>query len=224
MGALSSSQRDSAAMEDLRTRVKGLVGAERLPSLDHVVSDWLIRNPFQLEGVTAEEADGEKGEEVDPDASRSHTRHLLHQLDAWLDARPKSKPPPTRMEGEEETVRKPFDVKQRLLELERDLFPSSSGTQTNKSNRQEEEMDTGAAQVWEGTGTHTARKTGTGFQPSWNRERLRTMGCIAGGMLIVGIVAIFYYFAGSESIGQINDSISSSNNRTPLQDEENGPP
>eukprot|EP00894_Picocystis_sp_ML_P001869 jgi/Pico_ML_1/52386/g3097.t1 len=50
-------------MEDLRTRVKGLVGAERLPSLDHVVSDWLIRNPFQLEGVSAEEVDGEKGEE-----------------------------------------------------------------------------------------------------------------------------------------------------------------
>lgn len=211
-------------MEELRTRVKGLVGAERLPSLDHVVSDWLIRNPFQLEGVSAEDVDQEKGEGEVPNTSTSESRQLLHQLDAWLDARPKSKPLPPKADAEEEPVRKPFDVKQRLLDLERDLFPSFTAEKSSTSNRPEESMETGDEGRREGLGAEGARKSGTRFQWRWDRERLKTMGCIAGAIMIVGIVVVFYYVAGSESISQVDHSISTSNSRTPLQDEENSPP
>lgn len=211
-------------MDELRTRVKGLVGAERLPSLDHVVSDWLIRNPFQLEGVSAEDVDQEKGEEGVPNTSRSESRHLLHQLDAWLDARPKSKPLPPKMEAEEEPVRKPFDVKQRLLDLERDLFPSFTAEKSSMSNRPEESMEAGDKEGREGMDAQGARKHGTRFQWRWDRERFKTIGCIAGAIMIVGIVIVFYYVAGGESISQVDHSISTSNNRTPLQDEEKSSP
>lgn len=216
-------------MQDLKTRVRGLVGAERLPSLDHVVSDWLLKNPFHLDGIgiqdqQSEEEEGEGEGKATKEARHEDANRLLQQLDAWLDSRPKQVGRTQNVkEGDEENSRRRADVQRRLEELEKDLF-SSSPVEDRSSNAIPNDVLRTKDPTTQDWTTHPREGKTESTASRMSFFTLRSVACVVAMFVFVGTIASFYYFSGQERIGQVDSGFPLTSERSTIQDAESDLP